>query len=168
MIGDGVSVFGLVANPSSIPVANYTLDGGKTFYSVQMPSIDSPSPSYNWRFLLVSTSSGLQTITITALTANAFYLDYILIQSSTAHIPEKSAIVTPQTSSTSVTSSPSVTTTSSNHGRVLGSGAIAGIVVGIVLGVTLCVILVALVRRGRKTQEGRASQPAKQPPLRCE
>lgn len=160
-----MSVFGLVVNPSSIPVANYTLDGGKTFYSVQMPSIDGPGPTSNWRFLVAPTSSGVQTITIAALIANNFYLDYVLVQSSTAYLPEKSAIVTPQTSSTSVTTSPSVTTTPGNHGRVLGGGVIAGIVVGVAIGVTLCVALVTLVRRRKKTQESCASQPAKPSPL---
>lgn len=154
-----------MVKPSSIPVANYTLDGGKTFYTVQMPDIEDSGPTFNWKFLVASRPSGLQTITITALAANAFYLDYVLIQSSTAYLPEKVVIGAPQTSSTSVTSPPGGTSTPSTHGQVLGGATIAGVVVGIAIGVALCIALVLLVRKRKKAQDDSASQTPKELPF---
>lgn len=77
----------LIANTSSGSLGSYTLDGSPS--QLITPSSGSAYPIYNFEILTATPSSGdSHTLEIQAKDANAFYLDYVLLQTGNAFVTE--------------------------------------------------------------------------------
>ncbi|KAJ7135722.1 hypothetical protein C8R44DRAFT_869433 [Mycena epipterygia] len=148
--GTAFEIRGLLVMPFPSAVAAYSLDGGP-LVNVQMPV---NGTSYfnavsNFEFIGQTFNGvGSHSLVITPLIPAAFFLDYIIVQSSTAFFPQKADVAispvitrsTPssapsastQSSTPSYTTLPSSTTLPSASSRAgLHPGAIAGIAVGV-------------------------------------
>lgn len=150
-IGYGLSIYGAVLNHGSA-VAAYSIDGGG-YEDFTMPAGTATYPVYNWPFIpsAIVLEEGLHNLTI-ALHAesnsNPFYLDYILVNASTAYVPPPTTIITPQSGSTSSSSTPTSSSSSLENGKHSSrTGAIAGGVIGGVLVSVLLVAVFQLLRR---------------------
>lgn len=141
--GTRIEAYGLALSAGS-PSAYYTVDDETAAIDVNMPD-DTQIPIYNW--LLLSRDfgeEGTHNITITTLEAN-FCLDYMLVTSSIAYVPQQPSSVSTSPSSNSTSSS-----VVNSSGRRPNIGAIAGGVVG---GVVLAILAFGiLLYRRRKNK----------------
>lgn len=81
----------LIANTSSGSLGSYTLDGSPS--QLITPSSGTAYPIYNFEILTATPSSGdSHTLEIQAEDANAFYLDYVLLQTGNAFVTELVAV----------------------------------------------------------------------------
>ncbi|KAJ7842520.1 hypothetical protein B0H13DRAFT_2098696 [Mycena leptocephala] len=160
--GSGFEVRGLLVKEFPSPAAAYSLDGGP-WVDVQMPTNGSSYTNAQSNFEFIGqTFSSVEThsLVITPLLPDAFFLDFITVQSPTAFFPRK-ANVAPAPSLTSSTAisptltqplSPTAKGSESGAPTVHGlrAGAIAGICIAIVACLSVAVLAVFLLRRRRR------------------
>jgi hypothetical protein len=148
--------------PFPSPVAAYSLDGGP-WVNVEMPlnGTSFVNTVSNFEFIGQTTFNevGIHSLVITPLIPTAFFLDYIIVQSPTAFLPqqaEAASVPIPATTRSIQPAGPSTTNIASPSRTNLvhlNSGAVAAIVLGITLGCVLVSVAWYLLCRRRTIRE---------------
>ncbi|EIM84160.1 uncharacterized protein STEHIDRAFT_159753 [Stereum hirsutum FP-91666 SS1] len=140
----------LLQNTSSGQLGTYTIDD-QTSSPLEVPSPASSYPIYLYQLLTATIEDphAPHVLTITAFEGNAFFLDYILLQTGSAFVTSASLNSVPPAPNTTQEPDPVLTTLAAPR-KKSDAGAIAGGVVGGVLALCLVGLAVIFLLRRRR------------------
>lgn len=140
----------LLQNTSSGQLGTYTIDD-QTSSPLEVPSPASSYPLYLYQLLTATIEDphAPHVLTITAFEGNAFFLDYILLQTGSAFVTSASLNSVPPAPNTTQEPDPVLTTLAAPRKKT-DAGAIAGGVVGGFLALSLVGLAVIFLLRRRR------------------